>query len=192
MYQPLTFIFCVSQFIVSDDISIQTVPKELDESERSLIVSHSKDLLKAGGEARFFDFHLPGKPPLFIKRGNDVLAEASTQHFFYTLAARDNASAPYIPKVFDAFCQEGYCFFVMEKIEGPTLKTCDIPETDIIERVASAVKWLFDQMPLVPDSVFGRISSEEGACVWHRFFKDHEAPVPFANSEGLLKYVVTV
>jgi len=44
-------------------------------------------------------------------------------------------------------------------------------------------------MPLVPGSVFGRISSEE-ASVWHRFFKDHQAPVPFANSDGLLKYVL--
>jgi hypothetical protein len=80
----------------------------------------------------------------------------------------------------------------MEKIEAPTLRTCNILETEAVESVASAVKWLLDQMPLVPGSVFGRISSEKGARMWHQFFKDHQAPVPFANSKGLLTYVLKV
>jgi hypothetical protein len=172
---------------VSDDISLQIVPKELTQLERD---NQFKDLPKVG-ETRSFDICLLGKPPLFIKHGGDVLAEASTQSFFHALAQGDK-SAPRIPKVFDAFCQEGYCFLVMEKIEAPTLSTCCITEKDAVERVASAVKWLLAQMHLVPGSVFGRISSEEGARVWHHFFKDHHAPVPFANSEALLKYVLKV
>jgi len=172
---------------------LQTTPRELTQLERDAIVSHFKVLLEAGmEETRFFDIHLPGKPFLCIKHGDsDVLVEASTQSFFYALA-QGNTSAPLIPKVFDAFHQEGYCFFVMEKIEAPTLRTSSIPKTEAVERVASAVKWLLDQMPLVPVSAFGRISSEKGACVWHQFFKDNQAPVPFANSEGLLKYVLKV
>ena len=77
----------------------------------------------------------------------------------------------------------------MEKIEAPTLSICDITEREAVESVASAVKWLLDQIPSVLGSV---ISSEGGACVWHKFFKVHQAPVPFANSEGLLKYVLKV
>ena len=78
----------------------------------------------------------------------------------------------------------------MEKLESPTVRTCNILVETELESVASAVKWLFDQMPLVPDSVFGRISSEKEACVRHGFFKECEAPVPFVNSEALLKYVL--
>ena len=189
MFRTLFFLF-----IVSDNISLlQTVPKELDESERSLIVRHLKDRWKAEEYDPFFFFHLQGKPPLFIKSGGyDVLAEAGTQHFFYILALND-PSAPRIPKVFDAFCLERKYFLVMEKIDWPTVEECIILEKDAaVERVASAVEWLLDQMPLVPRSVFGRITSEEGACVFHRFFKDHQAPAPFVNSDALLKYVVNV
>ena len=94
------------------------MPKELTETERDIIVSHFKCLREAGvGETRFFGFYLPGKPPLFIKHGDDVLAEASTQSFFCALA-QGNTSAPLIPKVFDAFCQQGYYFFVMENPES--------------------------------------------------------------------------
>ena len=160
-------------FTVSDDISLQTVPKELTQTERDIIVSRFKGLREAG-ETRFFDFYLPGKPRLFIKHGDDVLAEARTQSFFCA-------------KVFDAFCQQGYCFFVMENPES-----LQHSRNGGRRSVASAVKWLLDQLPLAPDSVFGRISSESGARVWHQFFKDHQAPVPFANSEGFLKYVLRI
>lgn len=133
-----------------------------------------------------FDIDLEGKPALFVKYGGDVLAEASTQSFFHALA--QDESAPGIPKVYDAFCEEGYCFPVMEKIELPTLSTCEISEDDTVQSVASVVKWLLAQAPSVPPSIFGRISSEE-ACVWHSFFKDHWAPLPFANADALTKYV---
>ena len=116
--------------------------------EHNSIVSHFKTLPNPGATP-FFDFHLPGKPTLFIKQGVDVLAEASTQHFFFTLA-QGNASAPLIPKVLDAFRQDWYC--VMEKIEAPTVRPCNpLLETDI-ESVASAVKWLLDRIPFVPES----------------------------------------
>jgi hypothetical protein len=166
------FLFSYPEFTTLN--SLQTVPKELTLSERNSIVSHFKDLSEAeeGLETRAFDFHLPGKPPLFIKQGDDVLNEASTQYFFYALA-QGNTSAPLIPKVFDAFFQEGDFFFVMEKIETPTVRTCNSD----VESVAFAVKWLLDQMPLVPSSVFGCISSEEGACVLHPFYKEHRAPI---------------
>lgn len=134
-----------------------------------------------------FDIDLEGKPTLFVKYGGDVLAEASTQSFFHALAQKDK-SAPGIPKVYDAFRKEGYRFFVMEKIELPTLSTCGISENDAVQSVASVVKWLLAQAPSVPPSIFGRISSEE-TCVWHSFFKYHRAPLPFANADALTKYV---
>jgi len=73
-------------------------------------------------------------------------------------------------KVYDAFCEAGYCFSVMEKIEIPTRSTCDISGDDAVQSVASAIKWLLAQIPSVPPSIFGRISSEQ-ACVWHQFFQ---------------------
>ncbi|KAI5990994.1 hypothetical protein EDD15DRAFT_2450650 [Pisolithus albus] len=78
----------------------------------------------------------------------------STQSFFYALAQTDE-SAPGIPKVYDAFCENGWCFFVMEKIA--TLSTCEISEDDAVQSVAPIVKWL---LAFVPPSIFGRISSE--------------------------------
>ncbi|KIK22950.1 hypothetical protein PISMIDRAFT_11219 [Pisolithus microcarpus 441] len=105
-----------------------------------------------------FDIDLEGKPALFVKYGSDILVEASTQSFFHALA--QDESAPGIPKVYDAFCEEGYCFSVMEKIELPTLSTCKISEDDAVQSVASIVKWLLTQAPSVPPSIFGRISSE--------------------------------
>ena len=80
---------------------------------------------------------------------------------------------------------------VIEKIAAPTLSDCGISEEEAVEHAASAVKWLLDQLPWVPDATFGRISSE-AAPVWHRFFKDHQAPRAFANPDELAEYVSKV
>ena len=79
----------------------------------------------------------------------------------------------------------------MEKVDLPTVETCLISDTKLeaVQCVASAVKWLLDQMPLVPCTIFGRISYRKTSCVWHRFFKEHQAPLPFVNSEALGKYI---
>lgn len=169
------------------------MPHELTTLERETIVTHLTGLRDTGepGEMRSFEFNLPGRPPLFIKHSDDILVEASTQHFFHLLANNDE-SAPRVPKVFDAFSSgEGYCLMVMEKIAAPTLSDCDISEEEAVEHAASAVKWLLDQLPWVPDATFGRISSE-AAPVWHRFFKDHQAPRAFANPDELAEYVSKV
>ena len=121
---------------------------------------------------RSFEFILPGRPLLFVKHSDDILAEASTQHFFYLLAD-GKESAPRVPKVFDAFTsEEGHDLMVMEKIAAPTLGDCDISKEKAVEHVASAVTWLLNQLPSVPNTSFGRISSEK-APVWHQLFKVH-------------------
>jgi len=79
----------------------------------------------------------------------------------------------------------------MEKIAAPTLSDCGIPEGKAVEHAASAVKWLLDQLPSVPYTSFGRISSEV-ASVWHQFFKEHQAPRAFANPDELAEYVSKV
>ncbi|TFK68004.1 hypothetical protein BDN72DRAFT_879313 [Pluteus cervinus] len=165
------------------------VPESLTELEREDIVKYFKNIPEAERmETNHFDFVRQKKPTWFVKYGDsDLLDEASTQSFFYTLAQEDG-SAPRIPAVYSVFRGEGYYFFVMEKIDMPTLETCDIPETDAVQHVASAVRWLLDQMPLVPKTIFGRISVRN-TRVWHRFFKQHEAPVPFVSSEAVSKYV---
>ena len=154
---------------VSDNIPLQSMTQELTKLEHEAIVAHLKGLGDAGGEeTRSFEFTLPGRPPLFVKQSGDILVEASTQHFFHLLAIGDK-SAPQIPKVFDAFSEEGYCFIVMEKIAAPTLRDCDISEEEAVDYAASAVKWLLNQLPLVPLSSFGTISSEpQPAPVWHQ------------------------
>jgi hypothetical protein len=136
-----------------------------------------------------FDFDRPGKPTLFVKYGvKDLLDEASTQSFFYDLAQKDS-SAPRIPAVYNAFRGEGIYFIVMEKIDLPSLEACNsISEDYAVQHVASAVKWIFDQMSSIPTTTFGRISPRK-ACVWHSFFKDQQAPVPFVSSEALTKYI---
>ncbi|CAA7262421.1 unnamed protein product [Cyclocybe aegerita] len=72
------------------------------------------------------------RPPLFIKRSNDILFEASTQHFFYLRTIVDR-SAPQVPKVLDVFPSAKGNFMVMEKIDAPTLKNCDISEDESVE-----------------------------------------------------------
>ncbi|GJJ09761.1 hypothetical protein Clacol_003985 [Clathrus columnatus] len=168
--------------------TLLTVPDELSQTERERIVEYYENIVeKKNFYAKYFDIDLEGRPTFFVKHGLDGLVEASTQSFFYNLAQKDE-SAPRIPKVYDAFRQNGHCFFVMEKIELPTLSTCEISEDDAVKSVASAIEWLFAQLPSVPTSIFGRISSEP-SCARHEFFKDQEAPVCFANSDALTKYV---
>ena len=92
-----------SVFVFCTQFRQQSVPLELTTPEHEAIVTHLKSLEDTGEEAmRSFDFSLPGRPPLFIKQSDDILNEASTQHFFYLLANSDE-SAPRVPKVFDAF-----------------------------------------------------------------------------------------
>ncbi|GJJ09764.1 hypothetical protein Clacol_003988 [Clathrus columnatus] len=168
--------------------SLLTIPNGLTEAERELIIECYLNIAEQEDSyTNHFDIDLEGRPTLFVKHGFDVLPEASTQSFFYNLAQKDE-SAPRIPKVYDAFRQGGYSFFVMEKIELPTLSTCEISEDDTVKSVASAVKWLSAQLSLVPTSIFGRISSEP-SCPRHEFFKDQEAPVCFAHADALTKYV---
>jgi hypothetical protein len=76
---------------------------------------------------------------LFIKQSDDILFEASTQHFFYLCAIADG-SAPRIPKIFDAFSSAEGVFMVMEKIEAPTLESSGISEEQAVEHVAYAVR----------------------------------------------------
>ncbi|GJJ09759.1 hypothetical protein Clacol_003983 [Clathrus columnatus] len=172
-------------YIVLD--SLLTIPNELTQIERERIVEYFENM--PGNEkchTNHFDINLEGRPTFFVKYGLDGLVEASTQSFFYALAQKDE-SAPRIPKVYDAF-QDGYGFFVMEKIKLPTLSTCEISEDNAVKSVASAIEWLFAQLPSVPTSIFGRISSEP-SCARHEFFKDHEAPVCFAHANAPAKYV---
>jgi hypothetical protein len=162
----------------------------LSRSECSQIAQHFLNLPGIDRvKTNHFNFDLPERPPLFVKYGGmDLLAEASTQTFFHDLAQRDRL-APGIPAVYNAFREHGYHFLVMERVDLPTLGACNsITSECAVERIAYAVGWLLAQMPAIPPSLFGRISTEE-ACVWHRFFKDHKAPVPFVSSEALSKYI---
>jgi len=166
-----------------------TLPHDLTEREREAIVAHFKALPEAAQtKSRIFELGLPGRPLFLIKHGSDALTEAYTQYFFYCLP-RSDPLAPLIPRVFDAFSSaEGFCFFVMQKIDAPTLKASGIAKEEAVGHAASAVKWLLDQTPFVPASVFGRISLGN-APVWHQFFKEHRAPRAFDDASMLLTYV---
>lgn len=143
-------------------------------------------------KTRFFKYTLPDRPKLFIKLAYDVVAEASTQHFFY-LCAQGDESAPRIAKVFDAFYSPpGYQILVMEKIDAPTLSDCGLSEEVVVKHAAFAMRWLLDQLPSVPSTCFGRITSEPEAVAKHRFFNDSEAPKPFSGPEDLARYVSKV
>ncbi|KAM6491146.1 hypothetical protein JOM56_013385 [Amanita muscaria] len=162
----------------------------LSQPEHDQIVQYFFDLpLLQRSKTNHFNFNLPEWPALFVKYGDkDLLAEASTQCFFHALA-REDKSAPGIPAIYSTFHGNGYYFIVMEKIDLPTLGACNSIRDDYaVQRVASAVEWLLAQMPAVPDSLFGRISASE-ACVWHSFFKEQQAPVPFVSPEAVAKYV---
>ena len=162
----------------------------LSQVECSQFVQYFFDLpLSERSKTNHFNFNLPGRPALFVKYGDkDLLAEASTQTFFHVLSQKDGL-APGIPAVYNAFRGNGYYFIIMEKVDLPTLGACNsILNEYAVQRVAFAVGWLLAQMPAVPTSLFGRTSTSE-ACVWHPFFKGHQAPVPFVSSEALAKYV---
>ncbi|KAF9513882.1 hypothetical protein BS47DRAFT_1362110 [Hydnum rufescens UP504] len=142
------------------------VPKVLSQPERIQIVQYFLNLPpNQRNKTKHFNFNLPERPALLVKYGDqDLLAEASTQSFFQALA-REGRSAPGPPAVYNAFCWNGYYFIVMEKVDLPTLAACDsIRDDDAVQLVASAVGWLLAQMPAVPDSLFGRISTSE-ACL---------------------------
>ena len=176
---------------VSDNIPLQSVPHELTQDERDAILSYLNSLGAVRGEKkRSFGLSLRSRPPLFIKRSDDILFEASTQHFFYLRAIVDG-SAPRIPKIFNAFSSVNGDFLVMENIDAPTLENCGVSEEQAVEHAVYAVKWLLAQLPSIPDGLFGRISSE-AAPVWHPFFKDHRAPRDFANRNELAKYILKV
>lgn len=164
------------------------VPDLLTEPQRKAIFTHFNSISRVErSKTNHFDFAL-GEHSLFVKYGdNDLLDEASTQSFFYALAQKDS-SAPRIPAVYSAFREGGRYFLVMERVALPTVATCAISDIEAVQGVASAVKWLLDQMPSVPSTIFGRISYRK-TCVWHRFFKEQHAPVPFVNSKALGKYV---
>lgn len=161
------------------------MPHELRQVEREAIFARYLQYSKAREweRTRCFEITLAAVPPLFVKQESDIQAEASTQHFFYTLSIRDE-SAPRVAKVIDAFRENGVDFLVMEKIEARTLKECGLSDDQITEHAASAVCWLFDQASKVPPTAFGRISSYPAPIV-HRFFKDHDAPRVFTDSDDL-------
>ncbi|KAH8831044.1 hypothetical protein DL96DRAFT_1695021 [Flagelloscypha sp. PMI_526] len=161
------------------------VPHDLNLEEKTAILNHVNNSRGVRGERmRFLEFSLPGRPPLFIKYCEDTQSEASTQHFFHLLASGDE-SAPRVPKVIDVFSS----LIVMEKVDAPTLKDCDISEQEAVDYAASAVKWPFSQLLLIPEGLFGRISSK-ASPVWHTFFKDHRAPRVFITREELAQYVL--
>ncbi|KAG8702416.1 hypothetical protein FRC11_011496, partial [Ceratobasidium sp. 423] len=165
-------------------------PHELTETEKAAIYEASQPGKSGEQGSRFFSLSLPGRPPIFIKRCNDdVFAEASTQVFFHMLAKTDG-STPRVPRVLDAFgTPEGDYFLVMEKIEAKTLESCN--RENAVQLAADAVAWLQEQLPSVPDTMFGRISSSV-APVWHPFFKDHQAGSGFADADGLATYISNV
>lgn len=168
------------------------MPHELSQDERDTIVAYVNSLgtREDPEKTRSFEFSLEGRPPLFVKRTDDVLFEASTQHFFYLRTIADR-SAPRVPKVFDAFSSARGAFMVMEKIDAPTIEECGISEEEAVEHAAFAVKWLLAQLPSIPDGIFGRISSKP-ALVWHKFFKDSQPPRVFANRRELAEYILKV
>jgi len=165
------------------------VQESLAAREKEDIFKHWKNTpLAERSNTNHFDFVREGKPTFFVKYGGyDILDQASTQAFFHSLA-QGGSSAPHIPAVYSAFRWEGRHFLIMEKVDMPTLEICDISETEAVQSAAFAVGWLLDQMHSIPSDMFGRISFRS-TPVWHQFFKDHYAPVPFVSSEALEKYV---
>ena len=136
------------------------------------------------------EIELPDRPKMICKYSDDAVNEASTQQFFYSRAKND-ASAPRIPELFGAFSSDKGDIMVMEKLDVLTLSQRGLSEELAVKRAASAVKWLLDQLLWVPESCFGRISSDN-APVWHQFFKDHQAPGIFSNHEELANFLFEV
>lgn len=153
-------------------------------------------------------FVLPGSPPLFIKYGDSNLrGEARTLRYLYDVA-KDDPHAPYVPKIIDAFSEngddaeeddnrytQGPTFIVMEYIDAPTLRNWIDVATSALEReereshaatrVAEAISWIHG-CP-VPDG--NGLGPKKGGIVQHIWFADSVAPMPFANTEALQVYV---
>lgn len=186
----------VALYAVRPPYPPQTVPHELTTPEREAIGTHFRGLIAAKAhpeDRRSFAFNLPNRPPLWVKHDDDIRLEASTQHFFHTLS-KDDESAPRVPKVFDVFIwppERGSLLMVMEKIEAPTLEESGISDDEAVDLAAKAVKWFLEQLPRVPESCYGRISSESG-CAMHPLFQDQEARRPFANADDLAEFISQV
>lgn len=191
---PLFLTPFVSFSAISKNIYVQSVPNQLSQTERDIIVDRLSRLpSRRERDSRIFDIELPDRPKMIGKQTDDAFNEASTQQFFYNRAKND-ASAPQIPEVFDVFSSDKGDIMVMEKLEDAfTLSELEsgLSEESAVQYAASAVKWLFAQLPWVPESCFGRISSDN-APVLHHFFKDYEAPGIFANDKELASFVSKV
>jgi hypothetical protein len=95
-------------FVAPDIIALQSVPHELNASDRKAILAHVEGLQESEEDPSkwmYSEYTLPGRPTLFVKVCHDNLAQAATQDFFYRCALGDE-SAPRIPKVIDAFSSQ--------------------------------------------------------------------------------------
>ncbi|KAF7307434.1 hypothetical protein MIND_00537800 [Mycena indigotica] len=165
---------------------LPNIPEELQESERKAILEffHAIPTVERR-KTNIFYVTLPDRPAFAVK-------------YAARDAGSDSNSTPRVPRVYHVLYDKPtyYYLLVMEKIPWPTIEACtDLPDEYTVPRVAAAVKWLFDQTPYVPPSLFGRISvplEGERPLVWHRFFKDHEPSLAFVHAEALSKYVTAI
>jgi hypothetical protein len=129
-------------------------------------------------------------------RDPSVEDEARTQAYIYK-QAQSNASAPCVPEVYDVFYDgPGSTYLVMEHIAASTFRGWidgpGLSDEERDSRTATAVAKIADtvalllQCPLPPGERIGPVG---GGCIQHGFFCMEEAPIPFANSVALEKYV---
>ncbi|KIY63819.1 hypothetical protein CYLTODRAFT_438417 [Cylindrobasidium torrendii FP15055 ss-10] len=179
-------------------MNIWSTPSKLSEVEQAVIINKLSELQKSGyghQGRHFFLISLPNRPTLFVKHSvdGDAFTEASTQTFFHARSKADG-STPRVAQVLDVFnTDEGDYFLVMENVEGKTLDSPEIPLNQAVEYAATAVQWLQAQLPSVPDTLFGRISSyPKEIPVWHPFFKDHRAGRVFTDASDLAASIAQV
>ncbi|KAF8329872.1 hypothetical protein F5887DRAFT_1003644 [Amanita rubescens] len=122
------------------------------------------------------------EPCYFVKYGDcETLGpEITTQKYFFDYAKSqpDTSCVPRIPEIKHCFQKEFTMYLVMEHI------TLMDPPSDLIKRVAEALKWLSEVKPPF-DHVIGPL----GGRIRHRVFQDFEAPLPFPNVDALQRYL---
>lgn len=99
---------------------------------------------------------------------------------YMSLADRD-PNAPRVPKILSFFHRDHMMtYLVMEYVEH----TC-IPNSDLAQRVAEALKWL-RSLPVPEGASIGPLGNGQ-AC--HILFKDYRAPMSFTSIEALERFM---
>jgi hypothetical protein len=159
------------------------MPDEITSLETKICQAHKAD----NWGKRGYRALVVVEPYYVVKYGDPetLWPEIATQKYIFDYAKSQpyTPCVPRIPEIKHYFENGRTMYLVMGRI---TLTVP--PPSDLIKRVAEALKWLSEVKP-PPGHVIGPLG---GGRIRHKVFQDFEAPLPFPNVDVLERYLETV